>query len=121
MALHATGVHRDRARPSDQVKCTYTMQNAWSEAIGVGPFTGSSFRFEIADGRIQKVTHHFDFSEFDPYVFAVFEEWLTDAYPDDVDVMFSSSGNFSLTPEAIALFEQHTTEFVSSLNNSGSD
>lgn len=32
----------------------------------------------------------------------------------------ASSGNFSLTPEAIALFEQHTIEVVSSLNNSGS-
>jgi hypothetical protein len=32
----------------------------------------------------------------------------------------ASSGNFHLTPEAIALFEQHTTEFVASLSNAGS-
>ena len=108
--------------PPIQVSCTYTMQNAWSEALGVGPFTGSNFRFVIANGQIQQVTHIFDFSEFDPQVFGVFQEWLTATHPGDVDVMFdSSSGNFSLTPEAIALFEQHTTEFVASLNDSGSD
>ena len=56
---NTTGVHRGRARPSDEVKCTYMMQNAWSQAIGVGPFTGSSFRFVIADGQIRKVKHNF--------------------------------------------------------------
>ena len=108
--------------PPIQVSCTYTMQNAWSEALGVGPFTGSNFRFVIADGQIQQVTHIFDVSEFDPEVWAIFQEWLSATHPDDVGVMFdANSGNFSLTPEAIALFEQHTTEFVASLNDSGSD
>lgn len=102
--------------PPIQVSCTYTMQNAWSEALGVGPFTGSNYRFVIADGQIQQITNIVDFSEFDPQVFAVFQDWLTATHPDDVDVMFNSSG-VRLTPEAIALFEQHTTEFVASLNN----
>jgi hypothetical protein len=107
--------------PPSQVSCTYTMQNAWSEALGVGPCTGSNFRFVIADGQIQQVIHTVDFSEFDPQVFAVFQDWLTATHPNDVDVMFdSSSGNFSLTPEAIALFEHHTTEFAASLDDAGS-
>ena len=58
--------------PPIQVPCTYTMQNAWSEAIGVGPFTGSSFRFRVADGQIQQVRHNFDYSMFDAQVFTVF-------------------------------------------------
>ena len=108
--------------PPIQVSCTYTMQNAWSEALGVGPFTGSNLRFVIANGQIQQVTHIFDVSEFDPEVWAIFQEWLSATHPGDVGVMFdTNSGDFSLTPEAIALFEQHTTEFVASLNNSGSD
>ena len=87
----------------------------------MGPFTGSNFTFVIADGQIQQVTHFFDFSEFDPQVYAVFQEWLTATHPNDVDVMYDpSSGNFSLTPESIALFEHHTTEFVASLNDAGS-
>lgn len=107
--------------PPVEVNCTYTMENAWSQALGVGPFTGSSFEFVIADGQIQQIRHSFDSSQFSPQVFDVFLEWLTDAYPNDVDVMWdSSSGNALLTPEALALFEQHTTEFVSSLSNTGS-
>ena len=66
--------------PPIQVSCTYTMQNAWSEALGVGPFTGSNFRFVIADGQIQQVTHRFDFSEFDPQVYAVFQR-VADRHP----------------------------------------
>ena len=57
------------------------MQNAWSQAIGAGPFFGSSFEFVIADGQIQQVTHDFDFSEFSPQVFDVFVAWLTDDLP----------------------------------------
>jgi hypothetical protein len=105
--------------PPIQVSCTYTMQNAWSEALGVGPFTGSNFTFVIADGQIQQVTHFFDFSEFDPQVYAIFQEWLTATHPNDVGVMYNG-GVFSLTPESIALFEHHTTEFAASRNDAGS-
>ncbi len=105
--------------PPVKVTCTYTMENAWSQAIGVGPFTGSTFEFVIADGQIQQITHDFDFSDFDPEVLAVFDEWLTVTYPNDFDVMWDS-GAARLTPEAIALFKQHTTEFVSSRSSPGS-
>lgn len=108
--------------PLNQVSCTYTMQNAWSQALGVGPFTGSNFRFVIADGQIEQVLHIFRFSTFDPQVYTVFQDWLIATHPNDVGVMYDSdSANFNLTPEAIALFEQHTTEFVSSVNNPESD
>ena len=107
--------------PPVQVTCAYVMQNAWSQALGVGPFTGSRFYFVIDNGQIEQVNHGFDFSRFSQ-VYNVFFEWVSDAHPGDADVMIAdSSGNFRLTPEAIALFEQYTTEFVSSRNNSGSD
>ena len=107
--------------PPIQVSCTYTMQNAWSQALGVGPFTGSNFTFVIADGQIQQITHVFNFSQFSPQVYEVFLDWLTATHPNDEDVMFnSSSGNFNVTPESIALFEHHTIEFVASLNDTGS-
>jgi hypothetical protein len=105
-----------------EVNCTYIMENAWSRAIGAGPFTGSSFDFVIADGQIQEIGHHFDYSVFDPQVFGPFVRWLNDTYPNDVEIMFNAnSATFRLTPESIAIWERHTTEFVSSLNNSGSD
>ena len=107
--------------PPIQVSCTYTMQNAWSEALGVGPFTGSNFTFVIADGQIQHITHVFDFSQFSPQVYDVFLDWLTATHPNDIAVMLNSTtGNFNVTPESIALFKHHTTEFVASLNDTGS-
>ena len=39
------------AGPPADVFCTYTMENAWSRARGVGPFPNSKFWFTIADGR----------------------------------------------------------------------
>jgi hypothetical protein len=107
--------------PPIQVSCTYTMQNASSQGLGVGPFTGSNFTFVIADGQVQQVIHIFDFSDFDRQVFAIFRDWLTATHPEDIGAMFdSSSGNLSVTPEAIALFEHHTAEFVASLHDAGS-
>ncbi len=110
--------------PTARVRCTYTMENAWSQALGVGPFTGSSFTFVIADGQIQQITHYFDFNLFSPQVFEVWVAWLTDNHPDDVDAMYDFSGAEPIvhsTPEALALQEQYTNEFVESQRESGAD
>lgn len=107
--------------PPTEVSCTYTMANAWSQALGVGPFTGSSFDITIADGQIQQVTSNFNTSGFSWQVWDVFTAWLRDTHPDDVDVMFERVGDNDVplrTPEAIALWAQHTTEFVASQSNS---
>ena len=106
------------AGPPAQVFCTYTIENAWSRARGVGPFTGGRFYFTIADGKIQKLTHIFDFREFSPQVWEVFRAWVRDTHPQDVAVMYDFSGGVDVprkTPEAIALWEQHTNEFVASV------
>ena len=107
--------------PPTEVSCTYTMANAWSQALGVGPFTGSSFDITIADGQIQQVTSNFNTSGFSWQVWDVFTGWLRDTHPDDVDVMFERVGGNDVplkNPEAIALWAQHTTEFVASQSNS---
>ena len=104
--------------------CSYTMENAWSQALGVGPFTGSTFEFVIADGQIQQIIHYFDFNLFAPQVFEVWVAWLNDTHPDDVDVMYDFTDGVATihsTPEALALQEQYTNEFVESQTNSGAD
>ena len=106
------------------VTCSYVMENAWSLALGEGPFTGSSFQFVIDDGQIQQVTHYFDFNLFAPKVFEVWVAWLTDTHPDDVDVMYDFTGAVPVvhsTPEALALQEQYTNEFVESHSDRGAD
>ena len=110
--------------PPIEVTCSYTMENAWSQALGVGPFTGSTFEFVIADGQIQQIIHYFDFNLFAPQVFEVWVAWLNDTHPDDVDVMYDFTDGVATihsTPEALALQEQYTNEFVESQTNSGAD
>lgn len=108
----ATGVDA----PID-VTCTYTFENAWSEALDVGPFTGSRYEFVIADGKIQESTRIFNASSFSPQVWSVFTQWLRENHPNDVDIMIA--GNVpQLTPAALALWQERTTEFVSSLRDS---
>jgi hypothetical protein len=102
------------------VTCTYTMENSWSQALGVGPFTGSNFEFVIVDGQIQEIKHDFVFGAFSPQVWEVFKGWVRDNYPDDINVMYDL-GDVDVpikTPEALALWEQRTAEFVASLDNS---
>ena len=107
--------------PPVEVTCTYIMQNSWSEALGVGPFTGSSIEFVIADGQIQELTSDFVVTEFGRQVWSVYTAWLTETHPDDIDLVIDRVGTSDvplITPEAVALWEQHTTEFAASQSES---
>ncbi|MFV2039208.1 MAG: hypothetical protein ACC660_03095 [Acidimicrobiales bacterium] len=104
-----------------EVTCTYTMQNAWSQALGVGPFSGSRFDFVIVGGEIRELTHTFDFSEFSPQVWEVMLAWVRDNHPDDVATMYDFTGSDDVprkTPEAVALWEAYTLEFAESVAGS---
>jgi hypothetical protein len=116
--------HAIEVGPPARVTCSYVMENAWSQALGVGPFTGSRFGFVIDDGQIQQITHNFDFNLFAPQVFEVYVAWLTDTHPDDVDVLYDFTDGVAIvhsTPEALALQEQYTNEFVESHSEPGAD
>jgi hypothetical protein len=108
--------------PPAHVTCTYVMHNALSRALDVGPYTGSSFEFELADGEIRRVAHEFNYSEYSIQAFEVFLEWLDETHPGDGDVMFDTATDGSAvrntSPEALTLFEQRVPEFVASLNDS---
>jgi hypothetical protein len=99
--------------PPAEVSCSYVLDNAWTTALGVGPYTGSRFDFVIADGLIHRVTHHFDISRFEPEAFSVWIAWLEGNHPDDLDVMYGpDESGPNLTPAGLALFEQRVPEFV---------
>jgi len=95
------------------------VENAWSHALGVGPFAGSSIYFTIADGQITELSNTFNTARFSPQVWEPFVGWVSDIHPADIDVMFSAERDLTsdpnLTPESIALWEQYTDEFVESL------
>lgn len=108
-----------REGPPAEVRCFYEVENAWSRALGVGPFAGSSIYFTIADGQITELSNTFNTARFSPQVWEPFVGWVSDTHPADIDVMFSAERDLTsdpnLTPESIALWEQYTDEFVESL------
>jgi len=101
--------------PPIQVRCTYEMQNALSQAVGVGPFTGSTFTLAIEDGKITQVDNAFDDSQPSSQSLAVFSTWLNDQHPGDEAKLFDTtpdgSSMRSTTPEAIALWQERIPEF----------
>jgi hypothetical protein len=108
--------------PPAMVTCPYAMQNWLGRALDVGPYDTGSFEFEVADGQIQRVSHEWDFTQYDQEAFGVFVDWLDETHPGDRDVMFDvdADGNDvrRMTPEALALFEQRIPEFVRSVQGS---
>jgi hypothetical protein len=109
--------------PPAEVTCTYSLENSWSRALGVGPFTGFRFEFVIADGQIQQVSSKEDANEFSPQVWEVFLAFVEDTYPEDAAVMYElTPGGCAcprLTPESLALWAQHTFDFVSTRSQPG--
>ncbi|MGI9622779.1 MAG: nuclear transport factor 2 family protein [Acidimicrobiales bacterium] len=104
--------------PPAIVRCTYTTENDMSRALGVGPFIGSFFQFQIADGEIIDLTHKFDTTAYSPQVWTPFLSWVRSNHPGDVGTMYDLSGSEQLpltTPESVALWERYTTEFAESL------
>jgi len=108
------------AGPPAEVTCTYTMENAWSVALGVGPFAGSQFELSIADGLITKVRNDFKFEVFTAQAWRPFRAWLLENHISDHDVMYTAGDGTwaSTTPEAVALWEKHTAEFVAETESS---
>lgn len=104
--------------PPAEVRCTLTHQNAWTRALGVGPYSGSSIDFVIGNGQIQELTDDTDLSAFSPEAWGVFTKWVTANHPSELGVMIRRQGLTSIpivTPEALALWEQYTNEFVASV------
>lgn len=111
-------VCRQLGDPSTVI-CSYTFENAWSEALGVGPYTrGNTFLFTIEDGQITELTNTITTNKFSPEVWEVFLAWVEDNHPEAVPIMFDRTGPEEvpiMTAEAIALWEQYTEEFVASV------
>lgn len=99
--------------PPTAVTCTMIHENAWSRALGVGPFDGMRFELEVSDGEIQHVNRIFDTQDFSPQVWEPFTAWLRENHPEDVlTVLTDGCCQADVGPEAVTLWEQFTREFV---------
>ncbi|MCP3973655.1 MAG: hypothetical protein GY720_04100 [bacterium] len=108
---------------SAAITCAYDYSNAWSQALGVGPFSGNTFDFVIADGQILELRHTVGIlNDYSPQVWEVFTGWLTSNHLSDRLTMIrtvSDGTQFPIpTPESIALWDQYTQEFVAEIESS---
>ena len=109
----STGCAEVRPGPRWQVHCTHTFENDWTRALGVGPYSGYTDYF-IEDGKIVLIDGDSDpGTTFSFEAWEVFSRWVATNHNDDLLTLYSDGccmPNF--TPEAAALWEQYTQEFV---------
>jgi hypothetical protein len=101
------------------VRCMYDFHGIRSDEIGLGPYSGNWFDFRIREGQIVSVSGHMDLNEFSPQMWEPFREWVAEAYPEDVAIMYTNSSQTEerLTEESIALWEQRSREYVDVVNS----
>lgn len=93
------------------VECTASASNAWSEALGLEPITGT-FVASYSDEGIRAVkdkSSSFS-SQWLPMVYFVFEEWVQTHHPEDAQVMFNFG--VDVNPEILAMYQLNTERFV---------
>ncbi len=108
-----------REPPGHAAICPYSAENEWSNALGVGPFAGSYFRFQVEDGEIREVVNFFAYSLYSWEAFESFLAWVETNHPQAYEGMRSASGEAILTPESISLWERYTDEFVAYVESGG--
>lgn len=99
---------------SGAVECMTTARNAWSDALGVKPVTGT-FLIRFSENGITDITDKSDSfsSQWGPTVFAVFADWVDANHPDDAEMMFDFAQD--VDPVIISLYEVNTDRFVQAL------
>ncbi len=95
------------------VTCSYTHENAWTRALGVGPFTGGEATYVVESGLITSYVWRFDNAGFSRQAWEPFTSWVILNHPDDRLTILTNGGTAPvLTPEALVLWAQFTQEFV---------
>jgi len=109
-----------------EVTCTYSTENAWSQALGVAPI-GGQIRFAIEGSLISEMYHDFDRARWYPDVEREFQRWLTINHPADVAIMWQSEGFTRaddadnglterliprLTAKSLELYERYAADFA---------
>lgn len=94
----------------DQVRCTASARNAWSDALAVEPVSGNFFVRFSEDGiiAVEEDSNSFIVG-WSPQVFEKFVQWVKEFHPDDAAIMWAE---VDLNQEILDLFELNTARFV---------
>jgi hypothetical protein len=96
------------------VACRYMVDGAWMQALGLEPEVGIDLVL-VEDGRIQSVTEESGGGDNVGEAWSAFRSWVVANHNDDMSTMYESNGLPRYTPEAVALWEQYTDEFVAEM------
>jgi len=66
----------------------------------------------VLEGEIISVSMNTEWEEFLQQVWAPFHDWVGEAYPTNVAVMWTCGGNPQFTEESIALWERRSLEYA---------
>jgi len=98
------------------IVCAFDFHGIRSDEIGRGPFGDNSWVFTLQGGKIISANQELAYlsNGFSAQMWEPFAAWVSTTYPDDAAVMYVNSGMEleSRTDESIALWEQHTREYV---------
>ena len=105
------------------VVCGFDFHAIASDVLGLGPFTGSTFRFTVRDGEIVEAAAYPNLKQFVSQMRAPFAEWVAAMYPRDFPVMYNTASipqnprgfrrvRGRPTEESIRLWRLHIPEYV---------
>jgi hypothetical protein len=125
--LNITWCVASQLRSGASVVCGFDFHAIASDVLGLGPFTGSTFRFTVRDGEIVEAAAYPNFKQFKSQMRAPFAEWVAATYPRDFEVMYGRSvptrpAGFRLvygrpTEESIRLWRLRVPEYVKAVNH----
>lgn len=94
------------------VECEFILQTDVGRALGLEP-TAGTFRIYVEEGRILRTGEEFENEAVLVEATDRFSDWVRGNHPDDYALLFEGPGT---DPEAIALLEQYTDEFVAEID-----
>jgi hypothetical protein len=96
------------------VRCDYVSENDWTRALSHAPISGF-IEVLVTDGEITGLVHTGEIAQFDE-VWESMTEWVDSNHPETVDqVLTPDLRTPILDADSVALWQQYTSEFASSV------
>jgi hypothetical protein len=118
--LEAVGFHQTLGRcgiihssaASIVYRCPFDFQSLGSDALELGPYTGSSYDVVVSFGKVVSASVDWNLEDFSPDVWEPFADWVATEYPGDVAAMYTEDDldEPKTTRESIMLWRRYVRE-----------
>lgn len=96
-------------------RCPYVFEGLGSQELGLGPYGGSTYLITVEDGLVVATSDRFAYGTngYSRQIWEPFTAWVTETYPQDVDVMYTDGGaTQATTDESNRLWHQHLIQYI---------